>query len=1000
MADRTVTVRLQADDKLSPALAKASGSSTALAAGLGKSSKASDELGKSTGKTASQLERIRPTAALAALGVGTLGVGAAFQAAYRSVTTFDTAMSAMRSYLEPTTAEFNQLRDAALEMGKTSSFSASEAARSMTELGKAGVSTKDILSGGLVGALNLAAAGQMDVGEAAEAAAAAMAQFSLSGKDIPHIADLLAAGAGKAQGSVRDMTLAMKQVGSVAANAGLSIEETTAGLTAFANAGVVGSDAGTSFKSMLQRLTPQSKEAQKEMERLGISAYDANGNFIGLSKFAGVLQTALSGLTDEQRSASMGIIFGSDAVRAATVLYKEGAAGITHWTNEVTDAGYAARVAAELNNNLTGDLRKLGNTIESMLLARSGGLVDFFRIITQGVTGLITVVDGLPGPVLAAGAALVAFTAVRPHFTSLVDAVQAGSTRVQAGFSGMGAAFQSAHTQIRAAVAAPIAQHFVALGDSTVVAAAKANTMTQAYRPLTASLAAASVAAASFKTAASGVIGALGGPWGVALMAAGAAVAYFAQQKAQAAARSQELAAAVDADTKALGANTSALGENTRSVVVNRLEQDGMLAAAQQLGISTRDYTDAILGNAEALARVNAVLDPHLAGVAEMAQQYDATGFRVDDTSQKASFLKGTLRELTGEIAQSSDAAKRKAEAMGQDAGAMGVAGAASDSLTGKTNSLAASTKDAEAATKALDSALKALSGFLSADAAVTNYTGKLMELKKATDGSSAAMNVQTASGRAARAQMNDLTSSAVQVIKTMMDQGASHQQVAAKANEMAAQIDKAGRSAGYSASETKKYTDQLRAVPGTVHTRVTANVSAAYAAVGGFVAWAQRQSVTIHAQTGVRYNPGLFADGGIVEAYARGGIRDIERYANGGRRGESHVAQIAPAGAWRVWAEPETGGEAYIPLSPAKRGQSMAILEEVARRFGRRLEQYADGGTTYGRARPEYAAGRQARGTGGVTTVNVTNHYPVAEPASTTINRGLQHAAAIGLGV
>lgn len=85
-----------------------------------------------------------------------------------------------------------------------------------------------------------------------------------------------------------------------------------------------------------------------------------------------MLQTALSGLTDEQRSASMGIIFGSDAVRAATVLYKEGAAGITHWTNEVTDAGYAARVAAELNNNLTGDLRKLGNTIESMLLARSG----------------------------------------------------------------------------------------------------------------------------------------------------------------------------------------------------------------------------------------------------------------------------------------------------------------------------------------------------------------------------------------------------------------------------------------------------------------------------------------------------------------------------------------------------------------------------------------------------------------------------------------------------
>lgn len=79
-------------------------------------------------------------------------------------------------------------------------------------------------------------------------------------------------------------------------------------------------------------------------------------------------------------------------------------------------------------------------------------------------------------------------------------------------------------------------------------------------------------------------------------------------------------------------------------------------------------------------------------------------------------------------------------------------------------------------------------------------------------------------------------------------------------------------------------------------------------------------------------------ADGGIMRAYIDGGIDQLEQYANGGRRGERHVAQIAPAGAWRVWAEPETGGEAYIPLARSKRGRSTAILDEVAGRFGYQL--------------------------------------------------------------
>ncbi|MDV3197460.1 MAG: phage tail tape measure protein, partial [Sweet potato little leaf phytoplasma] len=144
-----------------------------------------------------------------------------------------------------------------------------------------------------------------------------MTQFKLSGEDIPHIADLLAAGAGKAQGSVHDMGEALNQAGLVASQTGLSIEETTGGLAAFASAGLTGSDAGTSFKTMLAAMTPNSKEAAKAMEELGLSAFDANGEFIGLSEYAGVLQSSLSKMTDEQRIATMETIFGSDAILIA-----------------------------------------------------------------------------------------------------------------------------------------------------------------------------------------------------------------------------------------------------------------------------------------------------------------------------------------------------------------------------------------------------------------------------------------------------------------------------------------------------------------------------------------------------------------------------------------------------------------------------------------------------------------------------------------------------------
>lgn len=312
---------------------------------------------------------------------------------------FDAQMSNVNAVMRETEENMDKLREAALEAGKTTSYSATEAAQAIEELGKAGISTEDILSGGLDGALSLAAAGALSVADASEIAALAMQQFGLSGDQIPHVADLLAAAAGKSLGSVDDLGMALQQSGLVANQFGLSMEDTTGALAAFASAGLIGSDAGTSLKTMLMMLANPSKESAALMEELGINAYDAAGNFVGLTDLAGQLQTKMAGLTQAQRDQGLAQIFGSDALRAANVLYQEGSNGISNWTLAVNDAGYASEVAAERMDNLKGDIDKLQSSFETALIETGSGANSTMRALVQTVTELVDGFSNLPGPV-------------------------------------------------------------------------------------------------------------------------------------------------------------------------------------------------------------------------------------------------------------------------------------------------------------------------------------------------------------------------------------------------------------------------------------------------------------------------------------------------------------------------------------------------------------------------------------------------------------------------
>lgn len=385
VADRTVRVSLVAEVNN-------------YIAGMAKAAQATRDTGTEAQKLAQKKESFSAIgSSLLAIGaVAAVGVGLAV----RSFAEFDAKMSQVKTLSHATGDEMQGLTSAALTMGQAIGFSAAQVADAEIELVKAGVSVKDILGGALKGALELASAGQIDLGQATEIATIALTQFNLTGKDVPHVADLLAAGADKALGGVGDLGYALKSGGLVAAQFGISLEETIGTLSAFANAGLIGETAGTDLRQMLLKLSAPSQQAQIDMSKLGIVLYDQQGKFVGLTALAGELHDKLGKLDDAQRNTVLATIFGSRAIAGANVLYKEGGKGIADWTKNVNDSGFAAQQAHGKMDNLNGDLSKLGAAFQNDLIAAGGSVNSVLRDIVQNLTFLVKTVADIPAPVL------------------------------------------------------------------------------------------------------------------------------------------------------------------------------------------------------------------------------------------------------------------------------------------------------------------------------------------------------------------------------------------------------------------------------------------------------------------------------------------------------------------------------------------------------------------------------------------------------------------------
>ncbi|MFR1206021.1 MAG: phage tail tape measure protein [Bifidobacterium catenulatum] len=705
----------------------------------------------STAKTvASGMENTGRKSALIASGMTAAGLAvAAFGvAAVKMAADFDQQMSTVQANTGATSAQMDQLRAAAIEAGASTVYSATDSADAINDLGKAGMSVTDILTGGLSGALNLAASDGMAVGDAAEYMANALSMFHLKGSQASQVADTLAAGAGKAVGNVSDFGEALNNCGAQANSFGMNVQETTGVLALFAQNGTIGAEAGTQLNSMLMKLAAPSAEASNTMKELGISAYDAQHHFVGMANFAGQLQKAEKGLTDEQRNQANATIFGSYAIKAANYLYEAGESGVNKWTKAVSESGYAAEQAAAKNNNLKGDLENLSGSMESLMISVGEGAQGPLRKMVQGLDTLVDAFAGLPS---GAQQTLVVMASLAGVFGAVHKAAGNlnGSTSRMA--NNIGLAID------------PIQRVKTALGSAqTAFQMFKASSMSasEQMEAFGTSASKAQLKTAGFKAVGSSIMSLLGGPWGIALTVAGVALSAFVSHQQKAKEAAEQLQSALESG--------SSISE-TIAGAYQDMSSGGVKLTTwlDKAGISLTDMTSAAMGNEAALKRVN-----------KQIKEIDKPG--IGGTAAAA--IKKALKEESKAYDDASKKANEKSKAAKNAVDADGKSASAAKEAASANKELGSSASDASSQIDDLVQALFGLeSGNLTADQAVDQLNQKIGELSDTCkdngvvfDQSGNLLDRFSEQGTKTKQALEDIASSAQNAAEKILKQGES----------------------------------------------------------------------------------------------------------------------------------------------------------------------------------------------------------------------------------
>lgn len=652
------------------------------------------------------------------------------------------------------------------------------------------------------------------------------------------------------------------------------------------------------------------------------------------------------------------------------------------------------------------------------------------------VGGLMHAFAGLPGPIQLSVFAMLAMRPFRPQMAAMQASVVGFGRAGVTAFRGIGDA--SLYQRVLAAGAGQELGRFGGYVAALEARSPGIASMGTAFRGVTSQIDPAASGVARFggtlrglgagaavgainglKSAAGGLMGALGGPWGLAIGGAMMALDYFAQKQARAKALMDQYTSAVQQDSGALGGNTAAL-------VAQQLKTSGALDAAKEFGLSLGLVEQAAMGNKDALGQVNATID---AQVAAKAANHDASSGALADalsSTQAGDKLKASLGDQNSVLGKSVQSYKDQQAAIAGATAESAKALTPTGRLEGAIKTLGDVTADADTKARALHTALSLLSGGeLDVQAAVANMNGSITQLNSSWDQGitktngfgkgllqlDGSLNTTSVNGQELFNKLQDLntqTASAAQATYDFAQSQGKSLPAALKAAEAAMQSSwqaavTAGEKFGLTAAQAKELAAQMGFIPsslaitmstpgmdptekGLLYVQGLADHLPKGATIRVSALTEQAQKDIEAAGFKVKQLPGgrqieitaptakaqanlnavinkLYAIQSktvdvTVSYHAKGSKQTLTTNASGGlyprpgikafaSGGEDHSAQIAPGGSWRLWAEPETGGESYIPLAMAKRQRSKAILEKTAKIMGGRVAWFGDGGVS-----------------------------------------------------
>ena len=302
---------------------------------------------------------------------------------------FQAQMSRVQAIAGATGGELDKMKRQAIELGAKTAFSAKEAAQGMENLASAGFQVNEIMDA-MPGVLDLAAVSGGDVAASSEAMASSLRAFGLEAGQAGHVADVFARAAADTNAETVDMAEAMKYVAPVAHSMGLSLEETAASIGIMADAGIKGSQAGTTLRGALSRIAKPTKAMVKSMDQLGVSFYDANGKMIPLREQIAQLKTATAGLTQEERNRHLVTLYGQNSLSGMLALLDAGPEKLDKMTNALINSDGAAREMAEtMQDNLASKIEQMGGAFESAAIVIQQILEPALTKVVGGITKLI-----------------------------------------------------------------------------------------------------------------------------------------------------------------------------------------------------------------------------------------------------------------------------------------------------------------------------------------------------------------------------------------------------------------------------------------------------------------------------------------------------------------------------------------------------------------------------------------------------------------------------------